>query len=93
MSRALRDQVAEFLKHNENVWIDGRDIAKVGGAYAWRTRLSDCRTQLGMQIENRVRTITRDDGSKYRLSEYKYEPPSEPYQQRLLDSVSGVTAG
>jgi predicted secreted protein len=82
MSQALRDRVAEFLKRNPNRWIAATSFEPVGGRQAWRTRLSECRV-LGMTIENRVRTITRDDGSKYKLSEYRYVPPSQPEQQRL----------
>ena len=53
----LRDRLAEYLKDPENAgaWIDGRELATIGGSYAWRSRISDCRTQLGMQIENRQR--------------------------------------
>jgi hypothetical protein len=51
-------------------WIDGRSLAAVGGAYAWRTRISDLRkAPWHLDIENRVRTI--DGGvkvSEYRLS-------------------------
>jgi hypothetical protein len=82
MSQALRDRVAEFLKRNPNRWIAAIEFESVGGRQAWRTRLSECR-QLGMTVDNRVRTVTRHDGSKYKLSEYRYVPPSQPKQQRL----------
>lgn len=49
------------------------DIAKVAGCYASRTRISDCRVKLGMQIDNRQRS--RLDGST--ISEYRYVPAAE----------------
>jgi hypothetical protein len=68
MSIAYRDEVAGLFRASPGAWIDGLTVASRGGAYAWRTRVSDCRVQLGMVIENRVRTLP--DGSK--ASEYRY---------------------
>jgi hypothetical protein len=73
MSRAYRDKVAGLFRASPGAWIDGLTVASHGGAYAWRTRVSECRVQLGMVIDNRVRTLT--DGSK--ASEYRYTPPEE----------------
>ena len=50
-------------------WIDGRQLAQVGGYAAWRTRVSDCRRQFGMRIENEVET--RPDLT---ISRYRYIP-------------------
>jgi hypothetical protein len=44
------------------------DIAAVGGALAWRTRISECRAS--MVIENKV--TQRQDGTKD--SFYRYRP-------------------
>ena len=79
MSLSYRDAVAALFKANPGVWIDGLEIARYGGAYAHRTRVSDCRTQLGMTIENRVR---RMPGTKRKVSEFRYVPTS------LLEMVS-----
>jgi hypothetical protein len=35
-------RVAAYFTARPNVWIDGRDLSRVGGAYAWRSRVSDC---------------------------------------------------
>lgn len=75
-----RDKVADLFKSKPNTWIDGLDIAEIGGAYASRTRISECRRQLGMQIVNRVR---RKPGSGVKVSEYKFVP-SEPAKD-LID--------
>ncbi len=52
-----RDAVAEHFRAHPNAWIDGLTLSGIGGAYAWRTRVSNCRTELGMQIENRVQHV------------------------------------
>lgn len=78
MSQHYRDRVAELFKASPGQWIDGLTIAAVGGCYASRTRISECRTILGMRIENRVRRLP--NGS--RRSEYRYVPAS------LLDLAS-----
>lgn len=78
MSDTFRDRLADFLRAHADRWIDGRQLAQIAGAYAWRTRLSDCRLQLGMAIENRVR---REGHVK--VSEYRYVPPA-PVQAQLF---------
>jgi len=70
MRTAYRDKVAGLFRASPGAWIDGLTVASRGGAYAWRTRVSDCRVQLGMVIENRVRAL--ENGSK--VSEYRYMP-------------------
>lgn len=74
MSIGFRDRVAAFLKAHPGQWLPATAFEDVAGRQAWRTRLSDCRTQLGMDIENRVRTVRREDGSTWKLSEYRYVP-------------------
>ncbi len=61
------ERVAALLRANQGKWIDGRTIALVGGAYAWRSRLSDCRRHLGMVIENRQRKVFGVTASEYRF--------------------------
>jgi len=69
MSQTYRDAVAEHFRAHPGIWLDGMAFASVGGCYAFRTRISDCRTQLGMQIENRQRRVGRRI-----VSEYRYLP-------------------
>lgn len=68
-----RDLVAAYFKARPNVWIDGRSLQTVGGSYAWRSRVSDCRLDLGMVIENRLRRIEHGPT----VSEYRYVPEVE----------------
>lgn len=73
---SFTEKVADLFKQFPNCWIDGMEIAVVGGRYAYRTRISNCRTELGMTIENRQRRVTRLDDPKdfFIVSEYRYVP-------------------
>jgi hypothetical protein len=42
-SNTLTAKVAALFASRPNDWIDGRDVALVGGAYGWRTRIADAR--------------------------------------------------
>ena len=66
----FRDAVAAYFRQRPHVWIDGMELAQIGGCYASRSRIAECRTQLGMSIENRQRKV-----GKRTVSEYKYIPP------------------
>ncbi len=81
MSQAVtfRDAVADHLKARPNQWVDGLTLAALGGAYAWRSRVSDCRTQLGLVIENRQRKVGERTISEYRL----VVPPVRVYADLL----------
>lgn len=68
------DDTAKFFTENPWVWIDGRRLAQIGGAYAWRSRVADCRTKRGMVIENRLRNARAANGNAFVVSEYKYVP-------------------
>lgn len=70
MSAHFRDAVADLFKSKPGIWLDGIEISTVGGVYAYRTRISECRRQLGMDIENKV--ITLENGSRRSL--YRYCP-------------------
>mgnify|MGYP003677792549 FL=1 len=61
--------VADYFQHRPGVWVNGITLSHVGGCYAWRSRVSDCR-RLGMRIDNRLRTGV--DGQT--VSEYRYSP-------------------
>jgi len=70
-TRTFRDAVASHFILHRGEWIDGMDLAGIGGLYAWRSRISECRTQLAMCIENRQRKVGRRT-----VSEYRYVPAS-----------------
>ena len=71
------ERVAAYFKERPNQWIDGNTLAEVGGCYAWRSRISDCRTQFRMAIENRQRRAKGQLGRVYTISEYRFIPAKE----------------
>ena len=76
----FRGRVEEYFRARPDQWIDGLAIAQVGGAYAWRSRVSDCRT-LGMNIENRQRKV-----GEVTVSEYRFVPARPISQPRLFET-------
>jgi len=73
-TRSRAAQLAAFFRARPRIWIDGRTLSTVAGAYAWRTRTSDLRrSPFNMPIENRQRHI-RVDGHLVTISEYRFVP-------------------
>ena len=76
----LTATLAAFFAAHPGEWIDGRRLATIAGAYAWRTRLSQCRrAPWHMTIENRIRRIhlywdPEWNGRRIQVSEYRYLP-------------------
>jgi hypothetical protein len=71
--------VKALFEARPDEWIDANELMQVGGRFAWRTRVSDCRRRYGMQITNREITVAveAEDGSIARVyvqSEYRYRP-------------------
>lgn len=73
MRQTFTTRVMALFQAHENQWIDARDLEAVGGRQAWRSRVSNCRTQFGMHIENRLRSVPFKDGTRYTVSEYRYQ--------------------
>lgn len=76
------EKVAKHFQQHPRVWIDCRELAQIGGFMAWRSRISECRTTLGMTIENRLRKA-----GKVTVSEYRWVPPSHPEQLPLQETA------
>jgi hypothetical protein len=72
-----RRLAAHFHAHPDE-WLDGRTLAVVGGAYAWRSRVSDLRrSPYHMTIENRLRRVTACEGEAFVVSEYRFRLDSD----------------
>ena len=80
---AFRDRVARFFRAHPDCWIDASRLLQLGGMYGWRSRVSECRTQLGMKIENRQRREKRRT-----ISEYCFRPTEHLFQLRADDTTS-----
>jgi hypothetical protein len=71
--QTYRDRVAAYFKARPGQWIEWHELAAIGGAMAWRSRVSDARRQLHMQIDNKVHKLP--DGTK--VSAYMYRPKAK----------------
>ena len=78
MTQTFTAIVAAYFAAHPHQWINADVLMEIGGRYAFRTRMSECRRQLLMPIRNRQ--SKRRDGST--LSEYRYEPG--PQQQEMF---------
>lgn len=90
--QSFTDRVAAHFQQRPGVWVDSRDLERIGGRMAWRTRVSDCRKPISrggryeFNIENRQRQATNRGGEPYIISEYRYSPPV-PARLPLWDDV------
>lgn len=66
-NRTFRSNARHLLASRAGEWVDAMEIAKVAGAMAWRTRLSELRTIDGLRVENRQRKVGKRTVSEYRL--------------------------
>jgi hypothetical protein len=65
----LCGRLAAFFNARPGEWIDGMELGRIAGSYAWRTRVSDLRRPpYNLTIENRQRRQGRRVVSEYRLS-------------------------
>lgn len=72
-NETILDILERFFRGRPNEWIDGRGLQRVAGAYAWRSRVSDLRTQRGMTIKNRQLRVRSTTGSRrVTVSEYRF---------------------
>ena len=81
---SLRDRLAAHFEAHVGEWIDARDLLPIAGFAAWRTRLSECRRELGMDIENRNRPVKLDSGKTITMSFYRYTTKRKPVEQWSL---------
>jgi len=71
----LTGTLAAYFRAREGEWIDGMELARVAGSYAWRSRCSDLRrAPYLMRIENRVRLVRDPLGRMHdrKVSEYRW---------------------
>ena len=76
---SCRDRLEAHFKAHEGMWIDARNLLPIAGTFAWRTRVSECRRELGMAIENRQWRETLPDGRTITVSQYCYIKPVEQW--------------
>jgi hypothetical protein len=85
MSLSLRDRVAHYFTAHPNTWVSMQQLAHIGGTGGWRSRVVECRTQLGMHIDNQQRRV-----QGITISEYRYRPPQPADLFQGLDQQEGA---
>ncbi len=78
--RTFRDAVAQHFRAHAGEWVHYGQLMAIGGQLAWRTRVSECRRDYGMRIENRLERA--EDGLA--TSYYRYVPAEMPEQASFL---------
>lgn len=66
------ERIADLFRSQPNEWLSAYQLMQVGGAMAWRTRCSECRTLLKMQIDCKVER----DANGVAVSFYRFVPAS-----------------
>jgi hypothetical protein len=49
------DSTARLFREHRGEWVSALTVMASGGLLSWRTRVSECRTLLGMDIEYRYK--------------------------------------
>jgi len=65
----LTDQLQDYFTTRRGQWIKARRLF-FAGECSWRSRVSDLRTRRGLNVENRVRYVTRGK-KRLMISEYR----------------------
>jgi hypothetical protein len=92
--QSSRDAVAAHFKAHPGEWINASELETIGGRYAWRTRVSEARRQLGMTIENHQERTAMSDGGVFVRSLYRYlehapiGPPADQYREQTLFNIN-----
>lgn len=67
--------LAQFFRARPGIWIDGRELAEVAGAYGWRSLVADLRrAPFLMVVQNQQKRRRAANGGTFIVSEYRYVP-------------------
>ena len=86
-SATYTERVRDTFLARPGEWIDGLELERIGGRYAWRSRVSDARRQYRMTIQNRVLVMYGKDDVIYRVSQYRYLPADTPTEDLDLYTI------
>ena len=74
---SFTERLARLFRARPCERINGLDLASIGGAYAWRSRVAELRKPpYAMDIRNFQTRVRRADGTSFILSSYAYLPPA-----------------
>lgn len=80
---SLREKVKAFLVSKPGEYVDGLALAKIGGAYAWRTRTSEARVELEAAGLGTIENLQTREGRITR-SLYRFVPAAASGQRELF---------
>jgi hypothetical protein len=72
--QSFNDRLEAFFREHANEWVNSDRIAEIAGKCAWRTRISNLRTERGLTIENRLQTKRRHAADCPRLYAWDIAP-------------------
>jgi len=82
MRHSYTSDVLVYLTARPGAWVDGLDLARIGGAYAWRTRVSNARTLLEAAGRGTIENALVRQGKSVR-SRYRFVPAQANSQREL----------
>jgi hypothetical protein len=75
---SLREKLANHFKARPNVDIDGLELGRVAGSYAWRSRVAELRfPPYNMNIKNSQPIEKTAAGLTFKRSLYRYIPEAK----------------
>ncbi len=83
MTASFTSIVAAYFQAHPGEWIRAERLQDIGGRFAFRTRISDCRLQFHMTIENRLSRVLVEFPRWHTVtvSEYRYVPVKAGQQE------------
>ncbi len=80
---SLTEKLAALFRNRPHEWVNGYELMRVGGSFAFRTRVSELRMPpYRMVIENRQERH-KSDGRKWTETFYRYCPDKDSRQPPL----------
>ncbi len=78
------ERVAEHFQAHPGQWLSCYELERIGGHNGWRTRCSECRRKLGMNISQPK--IVKDSQTGVITTFYRYTPPVVSSLRELWES-------
>ena len=86
--QSFTDRVEALFKARPDTWVDAIELERIGGRQAWRTRVSQCRRERGMVIENKQMKQRDPQGRVWTTSLYRWvSQPQDAVEARLLGAI------
>lgn len=78
------DDVLRYFTDKPGEFCDGLSIARIGGAYAWRSRIADARRRLKAAGQGDIVNVQIKLADGRTQSLYSYQPAPLPEQQEFF---------